>query len=117
MNVYIYQAELLCEDCGCAVRERLTGEGRAPADPDDEGTYDSDDFPKGPYPTGESDCPEHCGGCSDFLEYALTTDGRTYVVGKVAEAIEARRFDSVAIVTWAPFYGVSVPENDGKNHT
>jgi len=48
MLVYIYQAELLCQECGEQVREHLTAEGKAPDDPEDEGSYDSDDCRWGP---------------------------------------------------------------------
>ena len=70
MNVYVYQAALLCEDCGEATRQRLTEAGKAPHDIDDETTYDSDDFPKGPYPNGggESDYPENCDQCHVSLD-------------------------------------------------
>jgi hypothetical protein len=73
MNVYVYQAALYCEDCGLAIRERLTNEGNAPANPNDERSYDSDSFPKGPYADGggESDSIQHCdcaGACVNALE-------------------------------------------------
>lgn len=48
-NCYIYRAAILCELCGEAARERLTQEGLAPREPDEEATYDSDNFPKGPH--------------------------------------------------------------------
>lgn len=54
---YIFQAALLCEACGEHVRAQLTAAGKAPDDPDNENTYDSDDFPKGPYDAeGEDAC-------------------------------------------------------------
>ena len=70
MDAYIYQAALLCEDCGEAKRVELTKAGKAPADPEDEYSYDSDDFPKGPYPDGggESDYEEHCDSCGTELD-------------------------------------------------
>jgi hypothetical protein len=54
---------------------------KEPRDPDDESSYDSDDWPKGPYRHGggEADCPQHCGACGLFLENALTDDGDSYV--------------------------------------
>lgn len=50
-------------------------------DASDEGSYDSDDFPKGPYPEGggEADTPQHCDSCHEFLENPLTSDGMAYV--------------------------------------
>lgn len=73
MNAYIYQADLWCEDCIEEVKKTLT----PPENPDDEHTYDSDDYPKGPYPDGggESDCVQCCAGCHCLLENDLTADG------------------------------------------
>ena len=44
-------------------------------DPSNEYTWDSDDYPKGPYPVEESDIPQHCGTCGIFLENPLTDYG------------------------------------------
>ena len=43
---YIYLADVWCDDCGRAICRRLKREGNAPADPDDEWTFDSDEYPK-----------------------------------------------------------------------
>ena len=61
-DVYMYQAALLCEDCGEEIRANLRKAGKAPDDEDDEGSYDSDDFPKGPFSDGggEADSVQHC---------------------------------------------------------
>jgi hypothetical protein len=91
MKAYIYRADLFCEACGKAIRERLTAQGKAPANPDDEYTYDSDNFPKGPLDNGggASDSVYHCGNgdkCLEpteingekygkLLEHPLTTEG------------------------------------------
>lgn len=108
--VYIYQAALLCEECGAKVRAELTAAGNAPADPEDECSYDSDDFPKGPQDEGESDTPSHCDACGCFLESELTDEGQRYVREKVEDAIIAGKADSVALQEWAPFYGIE-PED------
>ena len=52
MNAYIYQAAILCPACAEIVMNQLAEEGKAPANPKDEYTFDSDDYPKGPYPNG-----------------------------------------------------------------
>lgn len=106
MNVYVYQAALYCEDCGKAIRASLTVEGKAPPDPDDEETYDSDNFPKGGYPDGEADSPQHCTACSVFLENDLTTDGVAYTREAIERAlIEGKTADdSPALADWMPFY-------------
>jgi len=114
MLVYIYAADIYCEQCGEAIRERITAEGYAPADPDDEASYDSDEFPKGPYPDGggEADCPQHCGSGPDcinaiefddgckvgaWLENELTADGVEYVRQAIREGGEVAEL-------WAEFY-------------
>lgn len=77
MNVYIYAADLYCEDCGEAIQKRITEEGFAPEYPNDERSYDSDEFPKGPYPDGggEADYPQHCGAGPDCLNAIEFPDG------------------------------------------
>jgi len=84
MRVYVFQAALLCEDCGKAICDQLRNSIQAlhPAfDESDESTYDSDYFPKGPYADGggEADSPQHCDHCHVFLENPLTDDGDKYV--------------------------------------
>jgi hypothetical protein len=106
---YMYTAALYCEACGEAIRERLTAEGKAPADPNREHTYDSDDFPKGPTETGEADCPHHCDGCGVFLENDLTDYGQDYAYAAVHTAWRTWDLEGVAIKEWAPFYGIAAP--------
>lgn len=101
MDVYVYQAAFLCAECGEALRACLD----KPADPNDESTYDSDDYPKGPYPDGggEADSPQQCDNCQVFLENPLTDDGRDYVLSLVYGAL------GVTIVgQWAEFYGLQI---------
>ena len=114
MNVYVYQAALLCEDCGEATREQLTeGQRRAGPpwpdwwlDPNDEQSYDSDDYPKGPYDDGggESDTPGHCDQCSMFLENPLTTEGYDYVLDAVAVALQRSKHLRNPVRQWWSFY-------------
>lgn len=100
MKTYIYNADIYCEDCGEAIKADLIAKGNAPENPDDETTFDSDDFPKGPFEDEASDFPQHCGAGADclnatvlsdgtkigvFLENPLTTDGRNYVKEKINE--------------------------------
>lgn len=96
MEVYLYQADLWCKDCGEEIREELTRRGQAPENRDDGHTYDSDEFPKGPFSDGGggSDTPQHCAagesclnaitlkdqgkvGC--WLENPVTTAGVEYI--------------------------------------
>ena len=101
--VYIFNAELWCDDCGRRIAAEITAEGNAPECPSDEHTYDSDDFPKYSDEDNEyTDSPNHCAsgaecpnaeiidgeryGC--LLRETLTPDGERYVSeaeGPVAE--------------------------------
>jgi hypothetical protein len=53
MLAYVYQADLYCEDCATQIKAELaySHEGQP------EHLFDSDEYPKGPYPAGESDTP------------------------------------------------------------
>jgi hypothetical protein len=71
MNVFIYDCDLYCEQCGEAIRNVLDNEG-SDIDPDDEHSYDSGEYPKGPIPDGGgiADYPQHCasgGGCENAI--------------------------------------------------
>lgn len=120
MNVYIHDADIYCEDCGEAICEFLKGSDFAPTDPDDETSYDSSEFPKGPYPDGggEADCPQHCGSGKDcfnaielsdghkigaWLENPLTIDG----LGYVREAIQG---GGEVAALWAEWYADCLDE-------
>lgn len=95
MKAYIYQAALLCESCG----ELVKATTECPGDPADEYTFDSDQYPKGPFPDGgEAPAPAHCNHCGTFLENPLTDDGYEYA----REACE----ESLGPVTeqWAEYY-------------
>lgn len=96
---FIYCADVYCDDCGNAIRKRLTEEGKAPADPSDEWSYESDDFPKCADDDEESDTPEHCAvgeNCINAIEIEdgrvgllfgeLTSDGENYVEDSINEA-------------------------------
>jgi len=86
---------------------RASGPGR-------QRSYDSDEFPKGPYPDGggEADCPQHCGAGAQcvnaiefddghkvgaWLENELTTDGVEYVREAIREGGEVAEM-------WADYY-------------
>lgn len=106
MNVYVYQASLLCDFCGEGTRKTLTEKGKAPSEPDKEITYDSDSFPKGPYMDGGgvADTPQHCDSCGIFLENPLTIDGEEYVTQAITEAHEQGRSTGCVIDDWESFY-------------
>jgi hypothetical protein len=96
---YIYAAELWCNSCGRAIRSK----GHAPADPHDEYSYDSDEYPKFVADAAEADCPQHCGAAEECIEAIelpsgrkvgallsteLTRDGVLYVEEAIAEGGE-----------------------------
>jgi hypothetical protein len=78
MDAYVYKADLYCKDC---IKRIKVGLLTPVLDISNESTYDSDDYPKGPYPDGggESDSPAHCAECHIHLENPLTSDGEDYV--------------------------------------
>lgn len=84
-NAYIFHAALWCGRCIAAFK----AENVKPAhvDESDESSYDSAEWPKGPYGEGggEADCPQHCDGCGEFLENLLTPDGERYVVDAIRD--------------------------------
>lgn len=73
--MYTFQADSYCDSCGQAIRAELIEaerrdpnmEGSVPRDPDDERSYDSDDFPK--YGNEDAtDYPDHCASRAECLE-------------------------------------------------
>lgn len=92
VRAYVFQADLLCEGCGKVAKNELDAAGRKPADVTNEATFDSDEYPKGPYAEGggETDCPQHCHSCSTYLGAPLTQEGIEYVLEKVREHCVAR---------------------------
>lgn len=95
MNVHIYQADLYCDDCILDVKHGLgfALEGQP------ETTFDSDDYPKGPFLASEADYPQHCTCCNVHLESPLTGDGEKYV--KDALLCSGNPF---VLATWRSFY-------------
>ena len=77
MDAYIYQADLVCERC---VHSVLHKEMQNP---------DESERPSGPYPDGggESDSPQYCYYCRDFLENPLTSDGVRDLIARFADAL------------------------------
>lgn len=126
MDVYMYQAALYCDACGEKIREDLDAKGLAPEDPDDEYSYDSDEYPKGPFPDGggESDSPEHCdshehclqaeelfwngksvGKVGAFLENDLTSDGVKYLAELVSQhGRKASDYQKALYKFWIDYY-------------
>lgn len=110
MNVYMFQAALFCESCGEEHRNDLDAAGKTPCAPDNESSFDSDDYPKGAYSDGggEADCPQHCDACGVFLENPLTSEGYDYVREAIEESRAQGKVDGArAVITeWAAFYEI-----------
>ena len=100
MDAYIYQAALLCDDCALKVIEDLKAKGVADAG-------DSDGYPQGPYGDGggESDLPEHCAHCNEFLENPLTSEGMAWL----KEALASEHGKPEIKELWADFYELDYP--------
>jgi hypothetical protein len=99
---FIYQADLLCETCGNAKREELKAAGKAPANPSDERSYDSDDYPKGPVDGGgEADSYSHCAGCGVFLRNYLTKAGVDYGIEQLREYVKGDGGHGETLDEWA----------------
>lgn len=107
MDVYMYQADLYCTDCGEKIKEGI--QAKDPLHWAAKQT-DSDDYPQGPYPNGggEADTPQYCGSCGCFLENPLTSDGYNYVEEAIRNAIE----DKPAVDDWFIYYGFSVESSE-----
>jgi hypothetical protein len=75
MDVYIFNADIYCEDCALPRMAKAEADGVSPFE------GDSCLYPQGPHRDGggEADSPQHCGGCAVFLENPLTEDGMDYV--------------------------------------
>ena len=111
--MYIYQAELWCNDCGKAICQKLKRAGKAPENPDDESSFDSDDYPKRADEREESDTPQHCAAGKQCLNAItlpsgrkigalfgeLTPDGLAYVKNAIVEANEGMG-DKEVVALW-----------------
>ena len=107
MNAYIFQGALLCEECGEKMKD-LIDVTDFTDDASDEYTFDSDDYPKGPYQDGggEADTPHHCDDCDIFLENPLTEDGKLYVREQLVKHAASGHGDDETIKTWSEFYDI-----------
>lgn len=104
----IYAADCYCDNCVEQIKASIRADGAAPADPDDERSYDSGEYPKWMDDCEESDSPTHCAECEVFLENQLTADGYDYVADAIQGDLDAGNFDSIAVTLWAGFYGFGV---------
>ena len=98
MNAYIYNADLYCQECAEKIMADLV-----PAE-------DSNEYPQGPYPDGggESDCPNHCASCGEFLDNPLTAEGYAYVEAVIQDQLDK----NPTVSQWASAYGFSVSSDE-----
>lgn len=99
MDYYIYAADVYCTFCAQGIMDSIHEEGHAPAYPDDETTFDSDEYPKGPF-SDESDTPHNCANCGDYMEGPLTVDGVEYVIEAMNDDIQHLHTNST-VRDWA----------------
>lgn len=117
--MYIYRADSYCDECGEAICKSLTAQGKAPADPENESSYESGAFPKrcgDDEDHGSSDTPVHCannGECKNTVELGhggfkvgklLGTDLTQRGIQYIVDAIEESRPDNVVTKFWADHY-------------
>lgn len=104
MDVYVFQAALICDTCGTLYKQ--ANDKPAHVDESDESSYDSDHWPKGPYGDGggEADSPQHCDHCGVFLDNPLTGDGETYVRDAFREFVETGRGRLDVLAEWKAAY-------------
>jgi len=103
-DAYMFQGSLYCEDCGRDIQDTLRKKGKAPENEDNEESFDSDDFPKGPFSGGggEADSIHHCdsnGECLNAIKLPcgskigawlgndLTSEGDEWLAGSIRESI------------------------------
>lgn len=108
-SAYIFQAALLCAPCAKHHMKKNTKP--AHVDLDNESSYDSGEWPKGPYSDGggEADTPQHCDACGEFLENPLTGDGDSYVCEAAESYMSAD--DDGDVAPWSLI--ADRAENDG----
>lgn len=100
MQVYMLQAALICDHCASEFMANTPKPDHVVYFPNlneyDESSYDSDEWPKGPYPDGggEADTPQHCDHCGVFLENSLTLDGDECV------REQAKPFETAPDMSW-----------------
>lgn len=70
--MYIYQADIYCDSCGRKLRAENPN-SYTPNTP--EHMYDSDEYPKGPYPEEATDSVQHCALGANCEEAENLNDG------------------------------------------
>lgn len=103
-KVWVFKALYVCEACVADFKARTSRP--AHVDENDEHSYDSDVWPKGPFYTSEMrvDAPVHCDSCGALAICGLTDDGVFYVADCLREAC-ASSIPTEVLDGWANVYG------------
>lgn len=103
MDAFIFNADIYCPACAAKIKAALDAQGKTPAQPDDERTFDSDEYPKGPFDNGggESDTPQHCGDCGVYLDAPLTTSGVDYAIEHLQSYVDRDSGTAEVLDIWA----------------
>ncbi len=103
VEAFIYCADIYCEECGAKIRAELDKAGKTPADVQNESSFDSDEYPKGPFDDagGATDCPQHCAECKCYLYAPLTSEGQCYAADALWEYVISKRGDRKVLDQWA----------------
>lgn len=103
MDIYMYRGDSYCPSCAASIMKGLGKHA-------DSG--DSNDYPQcaGDANQIESDTPEHCSGCHEFLKTGLTSHGREYARGSLAEYVINGNGRKEVLQQWADFYNLPWPD-------
>jgi hypothetical protein len=109
MDVFIYQAALLCAPCATEIKSAIEWQNMIAGRDITQrcrSWEDSDSYPQGPHADGggEADTPQHCDGCGLFLENPLTQDGYRYVNEKLIEHARDGSGNGAVLKQWAQNY-------------
>jgi hypothetical protein len=89
---YVFRADVYCDACGRALREAYA-EAR--------GSEDSEEFPQGyAEQFAETDSPQHCGECGEYLAQPLTSEGVSYVAEAARAYVRGEHAGSAALAEW-----------------
>lgn len=106
--VYAYNAALYCVPCGTEICNTIDMAKLVELYGEDwDLPYDTDHYPL-LGKNGESDSPDHCGECGEFLENPLTDDGVNYVVELAQFELERDGKIGETVGMWMGFYGISL---------
>ena len=99
----IYAADVWCGDCADKIRADIDKAGNAPADPADESSYESSEYPKYVSPYEQCDIPQHCASGNACLNAVTLSHG-----GRIGALLTANLTD-----TGVEYVRAAVKRGDG----